>query len=264
MAGIQWVLLVVVSASSLASTAAGAEYFASPEGAPDVENYTYHSVPATHMRLGSGNANEDLTLRDNVLAGFSHIQSWKTITATGNEFRGDDSLVLLEPPDDADLSQLRWSDNRYHSSRQKYTPLTFRRGAEVIAANWSDWQKARLDQDGQYQEGEQRGTEVFVRPNPYERGRAHVVIYNWDRRESVEADVSQVLSAGARYCLVDAQNFYGEPILEGAYDGKPLRIPMQPRRAPPTIGKEDFTPPTIGPEFAAFVLLVDSAAPKID
>jgi hypothetical protein len=220
-----------------------------------VENYSYHSTPATHMRLGSDNANEDLTLRDNVVAGFSHLATWKSIAAAGNEFGGDDSLLLLELPGDTDLSQIRWSNNRYYSSRQKYTPLLFRRGSEVVAADWSGWQRARFDQDGEYREGELRGTRVDVRPNPYERGRGHVVVYNWDRRDTVEADVSQVLSPGGRFRLVDAQNFYGDAILEGAYDGRPLRIPMQPRRAPPPIGKDDFTPPAVGPEFGAFVLL---------
>jgi hypothetical protein len=224
-----------------------------------VENYTWHSVPATHVRIGSGNPNEDLILENNVCTGFTHLASWKTITATGNQFLGADSLVSLELPGDADLSQLRWSNNRYHSTRQKYTPLIFRRGSEVIASNWDTWRKAGLDQDGTYEEGELGGTQVFVRPNPYERGRAHIIAYNWGRKEMIEADISSTLASGASYRLLDAQNFYGEPILEGAYDGKPLRISMQPRRAPAPIGKDDFTPPAVGPEFGVFVLLSDAA-----
>jgi hypothetical protein len=224
-----------------------------------VENFTYHSVPATHMRLGSGNENEDLTLERNLIAGYSHLQSWKTITATGNQFSGIDSLVTLELPAGAGLSNIRFSDNRYDSVRQKYTPLIFRRGSEVIAATWEQWRKAGFDQDGAYREGELSETQVFVRPNPYERGRAHIIVYNWDGRETIEADVSKVLPAGAKYRLVDAQNFYGASILEGAYDGQPLRIPMQPRRAPPPIGKKDFEPPAIGPEFGVFVLLGELA-----
>ena len=41
-------------------------------------------------------------------------------------------------------------------------------------------------------------TKVVVRPNPHEAGRAHVIVYNWDRRQSVPADLAPRLRGRAR------------------------------------------------------------------
>ena len=99
------------------------------------------------------------------------------------------------------------------------------------------------------------GTKVFVRPNKYEPGRANVIVYNWDKKPEVEADVSAVLKPGAKFRIVSAQDFFGKPVLEGKYDGKPLRLPMTDYRAPPPVGKPDYVPPATGPEFNVFVVL---------
>ena len=103
--------------------------------------------------------------------------------------------------------------------------------------------------------GRPTGVRVFVRPNRYEPGRAHIIVYNWDKKSEVEADVSAVLRAGAKFKVASAQDFFGKSVLEGTYDGKPLRLPMTDYRAPPPVGKPDYVPPATGPEFNVFVVL---------
>jgi len=99
------------------------------------------------------------------------------------------------------------------------------------------------------------GAKVVVRPNAYEPGRGHVIVYNWDKKPQVEADLSQVLKPGAKFKVVSAQDFFGEPVFAGRYDGKSVRLPMKAYRAVPPIGKESYVPPATGPEFNVFVVL---------
>ena len=71
------------------------------------------------------------------------------------------------------------------------------------------------------------GIRSFVRPNAYEPGRANITILNWDRSPTVAVDVSAAgLTAGTRFEVRDAQNFYGPALVTGTYTGAPITLPM--------------------------------------
>jgi hypothetical protein len=99
------------------------------------------------------------------------------------------------------------------------------------------------------------GSEVLVRLNRYEPGRAHIVVYNWDRRESVEVDISNVLHAGALYEVRNVQDYFGRPLLTGRYDGRPLRVPIAGTRVAAPVGDAPRSLTSTSPEFAVFVLV---------
>jgi hypothetical protein len=96
---------------------------------------------------------------------------------------------------------------------------------------------------------------VVVRPNQYEKGRAHIIVYNWHKAESADVDVSRVLQQGQPYVIVSAQNFYGDPVAKGNYQGGSVRLPMTPAITPKPVGMPDCVLPTTEPEFSVFVLL---------
>jgi hypothetical protein len=96
------------------------------------------------------------------------------------------------------------------------------------------------------------GTKVFVRPNAYEAGRAHVVIYNWDLDPAVEVDLSSVLLPGATYALTNAQNPTAAPVASGFYGGGSVSVPMTGLTAATPVGVP--APAATGPEFGAFIL----------
>ena len=52
-------------------------------------------------------------------------------------------------------------------------------------------------------------------PNRFDKHRAHLVIYNWDKAESVKITVRPYLKKGERYQLLDPQNVFGNPVAEG-------------------------------------------------
>lgn len=104
------------------------------------------------------------------------------------------------------------------------------------------------------------GLRVFVRPNRYEQGRAHVAIFNWDRLSSVPVDLGGVLGVGDAYEVRDAQNFFGPAVATGVYSGQPIYVPMvgltevsQPKGSPVV------TPVHTDPEFGAFIVVRTSS-----
>jgi hypothetical protein len=96
------------------------------------------------------------------------------------------------------------------------------------------------------------GVKVFVRPNLYESGRAHIVVYNWDLEDSVNVDLSSVLAPGSTYVVRSAQNPFGAAVASGTYAGGSIALPMTGLTAAAPVGVG--AAPATGPEFQAFVL----------
>ena len=55
------------------------------------------------------------------------------------------------------------------------------------------------------------GTQVFLRPNAYEAGRANITIYNWNLASSVSVSFSGILSNGQGFEIRNAHDFFGAP-----------------------------------------------------
>ena len=105
-----------------------------------------------------------------------------------------------------------------------------------------------------------RGAMAFVRPNAYEPDRAHVVVFNWELVDAVDVDLSPLLAVGDGFELRDAQNYYGDPVLVGTYEG-PVAIPMAPGPAAAVIGTPATPYVHTSAEFGAFVLTRTEAGP---
>ncbi|MBI4657898.1 MAG: hypothetical protein HY735_03455 [Verrucomicrobia bacterium] len=80
------------------------------------------------------------------------------------------------------------------------------------------------------------GTNVFLLPNRYDSDRANLVVFNWDKRPSMEVQLNDFLRQGERFRILHPREFFGKPILEGNYDGQAINVPVR-------------------DEFAAFVLI---------
>jgi hypothetical protein len=99
---------------------------------------------------------------------------------------------------------------------------------------------------------------VFVRPNQYEPGRAYIVVYNFGRRASVNADVGKVLSPGQTYELRSVQDVFGPPLARGTYTGDSIPLPLDAAALVPVqpLGRPTATPPLTRPAFDVFVLTI--------
>jgi hypothetical protein len=80
--------------------------------------------------------------------------------------------------------------------------------------------------------------DVFVLPNAFEHGRATVVVFNWERRRSIQADISAAGFVNGETIVVrDVQDYFGSPVAELSYrTGEPLDIPLGAASAASPIG----------------------------
>jgi hypothetical protein len=71
------------------------------------------------------------------------------------------------------------------------------------------------------------GVKTFLLPNRFDRNRAHLVVYNWDKVKNVKVRAKPFLKDGDSYRLMDTQDFFGNSIFDGKSDGDMLQIPMK-------------------------------------
>jgi parallel beta-helix repeat protein len=105
-----------------------------------------------------------------------------------------------------------------------------------------------------------RGLVSFVRVNRYDPTLASIVIYNWDQSPEVAVDLSSALKDGSTYEILDAQNYFGPPVLTGSYTrGALTAIPMTGQSVALAVGNVSRQPRHTGPEFGVFVLRIAAA-----
>ena len=112
------------------------------------------------------------------------------------------------------------------SNNKFYGPGGFNNGTNNSGDFETGWKPYYNDTTSQNFSGYPTGVKTFVRPSKYETGRANVTIYNWDKQNSVSVDLSSVLKPGDKYEVRDSQNYFGQPVLSGTYNGGSISFPM--------------------------------------
>lgn len=219
-----------------------------------VGNFTYQS--ATRCGYSHKVVNQDAILRDNYFVGSLSIRNFRQVHASGNTIIGPEVLLALEGVPQLDTSVHVWDKNHYYRTSDRGSPFRVTSGKEGRSLDWDAWRKT-IGGEGQgtFAGRKPEGVRIFIRPNRYEPGRAHIIVYNWDRKESVEASLGDLLRSGQSYRIVSAVNFHAAPVARGVYDGKPIRLPMRPNKPAQPVGMVDYRLPTTEPEFAVFVVL---------
>ncbi|MEJ7712193.1 MAG: hypothetical protein WKF84_20605 [Pyrinomonadaceae bacterium] len=154
------------------------------------------------------------------------------------------------------MANYQIDNNRYFdtsfNSRSKSFLL---QESQTSYLDFAEWKALGVDQHSTYTQSKPTGQEVFVRPNSYERGRAHIVVYNWTGGSSVSVNLNSAgLAAGDAYEIRDAQDFFGAPVLTGKYSGASVQVPLAKRAVARPIGMNQ-APAHTGPEFHVLVLL---------
>jgi hypothetical protein len=171
---------------------------------------------------------------------------WRGLEIRHNLFMSAERpAVSLKPASDS---------HDYRATRNVY----YGAGAFTLDGNSKDWSRWRdatgLDADSRYGGPRPSGVSITVRPNRYERGRANIVVYNWDQAPAVRVDVGGILDSGTAFEVRDAQNFFGSPVLRGVYRNTPLEIPLANLNAAQPNGTVPRPAVHTAPEFAVFVL----------
>lgn len=231
-------------------------------------NYTYHEP---REDWGTGNLfgwsrdvyQGDAEIRDNYFVGgvpSLEIRNWRELTVTGNTVIGATQAVIhLEDPDN--ITDAYWDYNTYFGGTDVAEPFQYQHHTNTY--DFAGWQSVTgFDANSTFTPSLPTEPKIVVRPNKYEPGRGHVIVYNWDLQDTVSVDVSSILDIGDAYQVQDAQHFFGEPVAAGIYDGDPLTLPMNLTKKTALFGAVthfDRHERHTAPEFAVFVLLPDSS-----
>jgi hypothetical protein len=219
-----------------------------------VNNFSYRSSPALDLQMEYGSVNKDIEIRGNYFAGgILRVTSSSPAAMTNNQFVGSSSVLTFDMAQSASASFRTWNSNGYFAREDSGRPF------KVVKSSYSfeEWKKATgLDANSFYASGRPRTVDVFMRPNLYEAGRANLIVYNWPMQDFVDVNVKSVLSPGARYQVINAQDPFSEPVLSGVYNGEPLRLPLKGLSVASTADPKHPRPPSAtSPEFGAFVLV---------
>jgi hypothetical protein len=248
-----------------------------------------------NMILGPGSALGGIVVRDNLTYfppranGYSRLGSQfspqnDNIVATGNYFIGGFVAVMMGRWQQAEFTHNTvYSDNGHQvmldllpgqspkdyvwGANTFYGKSFFTVTSPTKSYDWTQWRSVTgLDSSSTYQQTKPSGIWTFVRPNKFEPGRAHIAIYNWEAAKAVEVDLSALLCDGDTFEIRDAQNYYGDPVVRGAYKGTPVPIPMEGLAVAEPNGEGEITltqgtfqvptkPKHTAPEFGAFILI---------
>ena len=222
-------------------------------------NMLYFSPGASgdvNARLGfAAWVNGTLSAHDNYMVGGGDVLDvgyWQSPIVSSNTLVGSGAMVNVH---DTSTVGWQWGGNQYWRD-PTLIEWTYRSTNYTFAG----WQAATgLGATDHATPGQPAQPQVFVRPNLYEPGRAHVVVYNWSGQTSVLVNVSNVVRGGNHYEVRNVQDVFGSPVVSGIYGGGSVAIPMTGVTPPPPIGGSPKPPIKTAPSFDVF--LVTSSAP---
>lgn len=158
------------------------------------------------------------------------VGRWKDITVAGNTLWAYDTLFdLAVAPAEAAGGGYKVDGNTYLANGK---PAPFKLGGQAVG--FDAWQAAGFDRDGRLLTtpgGRPAGNKVFLFPNKYQKGRAHVGVLNWDGADRIAVDLSPALEKGQKYsvynCLDVRQAIsMAKPVVTGTFDGAEVVLPL--------------------------------------
>jgi hypothetical protein len=212
------------------------------------------------IRLGYpwGTTSEDAVVTGNYADQGLVVRDFRRATITKNTVVAHSNVAQLEGAERLLLSGLRWNENSYFITDGRWGQCSIVEGSKSRGMTFDQWQRETgLDADSTLTKGSPKELRVIVRPNRHEAGRAHVAVLNPEGLPEVEVDLSRVLSAGQKFRILSAKDFFGMPLVSGVYEGSPVRVSMKPVKSPLPVGMPDARLPATEPQFAALVVLAD-------
>jgi hypothetical protein len=211
--------------------------------------YIPGSKTLPQVQIGREGINGTLRMRNNYLPQGVLMNNWKVATVTGNLFAPVTTDYMVNLQQNLTGLTATWNNNVYQR-QVAGTDFRYNASSQTLAG----WRSATgYDANSTYASGRIPGTDVFVRPNKYEAGRANIVVYNWDGLAYIDVDVSSAIASGTQFEVRNAQDYFAAPVLTGTYNGQSLRLPMTGL----TVAKPSATlgvAPSTGPTFNVFIL----------
>jgi len=229
-------------------------------------NFTYRNPGDTRRQLWVGYYNTiqgEAILKNNYFVGNDTlpllIKSFKKIVAENNTLVSNTSIFsLVNVPTDAEY---QIDKNNYFSPKGPQSKLF---SENDLGKTFTEWQASGFDQASSFTSSKPSKNAVFIRPNLYEPGeRTHIIIYNFEGKDQESVSLEKAgLKIGDLFEIRDAQNYFGNPIYQGVYDGNPVSLPLNLSEVSPIVGEvTHFQNKHTDKEFNVFVLIKTGKAP---
>ncbi len=223
------------------------------------ENFIYNfpDAPTSKnrgIRLGYENlSNDDVKILDNYIISRVPLKIlwWKSIEARGNTILSTGKRIEIETPANVNLAEYQLDSNTYPIS-EKNPPVFLLDKRKIDFVEWRQINK--FDISGSFSDELIKKGRVFIRLNKYEKRRANVIVFNQSRSSNIPVDLKDFLEKGDQYEVYDAQNYFGQPILKGAFDGKQINLPMISKDLTMPIGNTQKQPIHTNADFGAFII----------
>ena len=220
------------------------------------DNFLYFSPGQNGIQFRLGNVdrsnNQSIVVDSNYAVGgdvgLQMRLQWGQAAVRGNTLISEAATSIVSTG--GNESGYQWSGNNYY--RDPTAAAWFQNDAPYDFAGWKT--ATGLGASDQIFATGPSATQVFVRPNKYETGRAFIIIYNFAHLASVNADLSAALPMGSPYTIRNVQDVFGAPVVSGTYSGGTVSIPMGGVQPPSPIGRATVAPPKTGPAFDVFLL----------
>ena len=222
-----------------------------PAGLP----FHFNLRPGGSVCFGYDVGGQDIQVTDNYFADpVRFFKPWTSVRFQGNTLVGRDDVLVWLDTGEVPLENYQWNDNQYHAAR---TACFVHQGRK----DWEQWrQPTGFDRDSRFTH-ERPANAVFVRPNRYEPGRGHVVVYNWQRGDSIDVDLSTIVKPGRAYRVYHVAKLKSEPVASGVYRGARVRLPLEDIAFPRPAGHRPQADLTLTREFATFLVVSDTPQP---
>jgi hypothetical protein len=208
------------------------------------------SVAFSNVQVGRGQVvNGDIQISGNTFVGGAPVLEmgyWTSAAFSNNTFAGSGNMIALN---NAAPGGTTWNGDVFH---REAGANAWRLGTRTMS--FGAWQSAVSATPDRAGVALPATPTVIVRKSGYDPGRAIVVVYNWPHARQVEADVSGVLSSGDRYEVRNVQDWFGQPVASGTFNGT-LSLPMSGVAPPAPVGMAESRAPRTGPDFDVFVIL---------
>jgi hypothetical protein len=219
------------------------------------DNITYvvpNDTASFNVRLGwNSQPNVNVQLLRNLFIGGGPVLemgSWSSATVSGNSFIGTDSLRLLISLTDPSPAGQRWNGNSF-AKAPGARAWSFRDSTYTF----DGWKRATgFTAAGDVVPDLTGAPRVVVRPNPYEPGRAYIVVYNSSGVGSVTVNLAGIPHAGTAFEIHNVQDLSGPAVAAGTY-GQPVLLDLGGAEPPTPIGIASRAPAT-GTRFNVYVV----------
>jgi len=127
-----------------------------------------------------------------------------------------------------------WDNNTYYA----YNYWGFVTNNSLPSLTFDEWKSATgYDTHSAFSSSSPGNMTVATRRNKYDTNRSHVVVFNWTSANSVAYDLAGAgLKDGDRYEIRDAQNYVGNAVVTGTYNGNPVALPLNRTQVAPIYG----------------------------